>query len=167
MSSSLGCVESLKIVREALGVKVTDVAKRLGLTAATYYRFERGQRRMYFDQAVAVAAMMNVPVGMFARPITTDEALELHHRRLTDSEPKAGPVLILRPLMTEGGGLSAITRPYTDDELRQRNLDPAHYEPMIHTEHQPELEALAEAGRVMGADGQTDITELIEEWKDA
>lgn len=164
-------LEGLKSIRDELGVTAVELAERLGVTRTTYYRFESGKRRAYWDQVDTIADYLGVPHGMLKTIPRGDELRDLvklgHQRRMTSLELEAAPVLIPRPLMTEGRGLSAITRPYTDEELRQRNLDPAHYEPMIHTEHQPELEALAEAGRVMGADGQTDITELIEEWKDA
>ncbi len=129
MTSSLGCQEGLRWVREALGVSVRDVADRLRLTYTTVNRFERGERRMYLNQAVTVAGMFGVPVDMLTRRPTTDELLELNKRRFKASEPAPAAPLLKRMIYSTGHGVGKTSRPESDVELRARGEDPALYEP--------------------------------------
>lgn len=129
MTSSLGCQEGLRWIREALGVSAADIAKRLVIAIPSYRRFERGERRMYFHQAVTLAHMFDVPLEMLTRRPTTDELLELNKRKIEASRPAPAPALLPRPIFTTGNGLTKSSRPFTDAELRAQNLDPALYVP--------------------------------------
>lgn len=151
MTSSLGCLAGFKPIREALGVSVADIAARLAIKPTSYRRYERGERNMYLHQAVAVANMLGVTVDQLIREPTIDDLIALTNRQLEAQRPAQAPDLLQRPVFTTGGGLTRTSRPYSDAELRARNLDPALYVPgPVSDEHQPEMEAMAAAGASMG-----------------
>lgn len=71
----------LRPIRQLLQVKASDVAQRLGITVTTYNRFERGERRPYFDQVLAIASFLDIAdLRMLTRQLTPDERLDLFRR---------------------------------------------------------------------------------------
>lgn len=74
-------LSGLRPVRTILGFKATVMAARLGITVTTYNRFERGERRTYFDQVLTLAKMLDVPIEMLTRDPTPDERAQLFQRR--------------------------------------------------------------------------------------
>ncbi len=67
MSRVPHCLINLKAIRLTAGVKPAELAKRLGITPATYYRYENGSRRIYFDQAVTLATTLGCKVEDFTK----------------------------------------------------------------------------------------------------
>lgn len=53
--SSSHCLAGLKAARIRSGIAVDVLADRLGVSATSYYRFEAGTRRIYFDRVCALA----------------------------------------------------------------------------------------------------------------
>lgn len=63
--------------RQILDISAAAVATRIGVTVTTYNRFERGERRPYLDQALAIAKTLGCMVEDLGRPMTMDEELAL------------------------------------------------------------------------------------------
>jgi hypothetical protein len=53
----------------------------LGITVTSYNRFERGERRAYFDQVLTIAKMLDVSIEQLTREPTPEERVDLFHRR--------------------------------------------------------------------------------------
>src|SRR5689334_11048276 len=74
--------------RRLLNLNATYMASRLNVTPITYYRFERGERRVYLDYAVTIAAILGCALEDLGRFPTPEEALELmkrsHARRIAE-----------------------------------------------------------------------------------
>lgn len=56
-------MKTLKEFRESKGVKQIAVAKHLGVSRATYAKYEKSQGAMSFDQARAVCEFLGCSVG--------------------------------------------------------------------------------------------------------
>ncbi len=89
-------LQGLRPVRDLLQIRAQTVADRLGCTITTYYRYEGGKRRIYFDQALSIAQLLRVDVGMLAREPTLEERVELmrrddEHRAVQALSPEALP----------------------------------------------------------------------------
>lgn len=52
--------EKLKAKRKVLGYTIYDMAKMLGITASFYSQIENGNRRLFYDTAVAIAKILSV-----------------------------------------------------------------------------------------------------------
>lgn len=163
MPSSLGFQAGFQIVREALGFTRKQIADRLAITTTSYARYERGERSIYLHQASTVAQMLGVPIDILTRTPAIEELVALNQQRLRAGEPSPAPALKPRPVMRTGGGITAAARPYTDGEMVQFGHDISQYEPHPDTLHRPEIEAIHNAGEVMGND-TIDLDELKREW---
>lgn len=84
--------------RQHLQLTVAQMAGRLGVTATTYNRFERGERRTYTDQALIIANMLGCSVEDLGRPLTREEELELFQQGLAR---KHGTVVATAPVTTK------------------------------------------------------------------
>jgi transcriptional regulator with XRE-family HTH domain len=76
--------------RKLLGFKATDVAARVGMTLNGYGRIERGERRIYFDKALAISAFTGIKLEDLPRVPDDLERVELfkageHRRSLLDA----------------------------------------------------------------------------------
>lgn len=67
---------SVRPRREALGIAARDMAHHLGITTATFYRYERGDARPFFDQAIAIAKLLNCEPSDLARDLTLQERVQ-------------------------------------------------------------------------------------------
>jgi transcriptional regulator with XRE-family HTH domain len=63
--------------RRLLGFKAVDIAQRVGLSENGYGRIERGQRRVYFDKAIAISAFTGISLIDLTREPTEEERIEL------------------------------------------------------------------------------------------
>lgn len=66
--------------RQILGVTAADMAQRLGCTPTTYSRYERGERRVFLDQAKTIATFLGCSIDELSREPTVDEQVELFKR---------------------------------------------------------------------------------------
>lgn len=66
--------------RQILGLSGTDMAKRLGCTPTTYFRYERGERRAYIDQGKAIASFLGCTIDELDREPTDEEQIALFKR---------------------------------------------------------------------------------------
>jgi transcriptional regulator with XRE-family HTH domain len=67
----------LKPRRTLLGIKAADIATRIGVSVESYYRLERGQRRIYFDKAIAISSFTGISILDLTRVPTEDERVDL------------------------------------------------------------------------------------------
>jgi transcriptional regulator with XRE-family HTH domain len=111
-------LSGLRPRRTLLRIPATQLASRLGVTTTTYNRFERGERRAYFDQAIALAAALGCTLEQLRRPPTIDEELELFR----SSQLKRGETVPAAP----DPGISTVVatpapkpveEPYTREQL--------------------------------------------------
>lgn len=70
----------LKTRREMEHMRASDLARRIGVTTASYYRFERGERRIYLDKARAIASTLGCTVDALAHEPTPEEQVEAMHK---------------------------------------------------------------------------------------
>jgi transcriptional regulator with XRE-family HTH domain len=56
------------------------MAKRLGCTPTTYFRYERGERRVFLDQAKAIASFLACSIDELGTEPTDEEQLTLLKR---------------------------------------------------------------------------------------
>lgn len=63
---------SVRFRRDLLGIKATEIARRLGMEPASYSRIERGERRCYIDKAIVLAKMLHTTVDQLE--VMPDEA---------------------------------------------------------------------------------------------
>lgn len=59
-------LSGLRPIRELLHHRPTDLARSIGVGLASYSRYERGERRIYFDKALMLARILQVPVEWLA-----------------------------------------------------------------------------------------------------
>jgi transcriptional regulator with XRE-family HTH domain len=71
---------SVRHRRQLLRLPATYFANRIGVTVTTFNRFERGERRAYFDQAIAIAKALGCALEDLGRPVTPEEEFELFKR---------------------------------------------------------------------------------------
>lgn len=74
MSELQHCLEGLRTIRKVRRISPTELAERIGVTPASYSRYEVGTRRMYVDQLLVVAKRLGVRMDDLAHPLTEDEA---------------------------------------------------------------------------------------------
>lgn len=72
------CLISARTRRQYLGISADDVAKRIGIKRTSYLRYERGERRVYFDHAIAIASLLDCKVDDLTRVPTPEEIRELY-----------------------------------------------------------------------------------------
>jgi transcriptional regulator with XRE-family HTH domain len=70
-------LSGLKPRRTLLDIKAVDIADRLGITLESYYRIERGQRRIYFDKAVTISRFTGISLEDLTREPTDEERVDL------------------------------------------------------------------------------------------
>jgi transcriptional regulator with XRE-family HTH domain len=70
-------LSSVRTRRQLLDIPASQMAARLGCTVTTYNRFERGERRCYFDQAITIAAMLGCTLNELSGPISDEEQVRL------------------------------------------------------------------------------------------
>jgi transcriptional regulator with XRE-family HTH domain len=119
---------NLKTIREARGISGYELAKRIGCTPTTYYRYESGKRRIFLDQACALARYLVVSLNQLTgtEPFDPAEPVEwpaghpndaatrasLEEAGITDSSQPPAPATIdaddYEYLLEQG---------YTDDEI--------------------------------------------------
>jgi transcriptional regulator with XRE-family HTH domain len=73
-------LSGLKRVRTLLQFDPKRLADRIGIELNTYYRYERGERRIYLDKGATLAAMLEVPIEALMREPTPEEATILFAR---------------------------------------------------------------------------------------
>lgn len=74
---------SVRTRRQILGLSGADMAKRLGCTPTTYFRYERGERRVFLDQARAIASFLACSIDELGTEPTDEEQLTLLKRAQT------------------------------------------------------------------------------------
>lgn len=67
------CLAGLKAIRERENIPAKDLAKAIGTNLASYYRFERGDRRIHFDRAVRLSKILNCSLYDFLTDPTIPE----------------------------------------------------------------------------------------------
>jgi transcriptional regulator with XRE-family HTH domain len=60
-------LSGLRSARIEAGVEPQILAERIGVHINSYYRFESGQRRLYFDKAVVLADALGVSLDRLRR----------------------------------------------------------------------------------------------------
>lgn len=74
--------------RQLLGIRAVDLAKRIAVTPTSYMRFERGERRIYLDKAVAIAKMLNCSLDELAIEPTLEQQVEMFRAlKLRETDP--------------------------------------------------------------------------------
>lgn len=69
-------LEGLKPARLRANLSASLCADRIGVTVQSYYRFEKGERRLYFDKACILADMIGVSLDELRKaPGTLDTAV--------------------------------------------------------------------------------------------
>lgn len=83
--------------RHYLGFTADTMAKRLGISRTSYLRLERGERRIYFDKALAIAQILGCTCEQLTRMPTPDEVRELYitsqSRNITPVDDETGEIL--------------------------------------------------------------------------
>jgi transcriptional regulator with XRE-family HTH domain len=59
------CLAGLRSIREQRGIEASELAAAIGVNLSSYYRFERGERRIYFDKAVLLARQLDCSLHDF------------------------------------------------------------------------------------------------------
>jgi transcriptional regulator with XRE-family HTH domain len=67
----------LKPRRTLLGIRAQDIADRLGITLESYYRIERGQRRIHFDKAITISQFTGIKLDDLPRVPNDEERVDL------------------------------------------------------------------------------------------
>lgn len=65
---------TIRVVREAYGIRQTDLATRAGISAPFLTRIEQGARQPSARVAVALAAGLGVPLEAITYPVAGDTA---------------------------------------------------------------------------------------------
>jgi transcriptional regulator with XRE-family HTH domain len=52
------CLAGLKSIRQDRGISPPDLARAIGVTTNSYYRYERGDARIQFDKVCLLADML-------------------------------------------------------------------------------------------------------------
>jgi transcriptional regulator with XRE-family HTH domain len=120
-------------------VRAVTLAKVLGVTRTTYYRYETGARRAYWDQVYTVAVYLGVPVDWFVELPNADRLLALAKMR---NERRSAEITAAAPVVEHQAEIEAIhsAGAVMGDEDEHE-----------HVEH-------------VAADG-SNITDLIKEWE--
>jgi transcriptional regulator with XRE-family HTH domain len=74
-------LQNVKQRRQLLGLSAQEVAKRLGMNVQSYWRLERGERRIYLDKALILAQLLDCTVEQLGQLPTEDEIVSLVRRR--------------------------------------------------------------------------------------
>ena len=53
-------MKKLKEIRKARGLTIYDMAKELNITASFYSQIENKKRRLFYDNAIKIAAILNM-----------------------------------------------------------------------------------------------------------
>lgn len=76
MSEHTHLLTGLRARRVAQRLSAPQMAKVIGMTSTSYLRFERGERRVYLDKAVALARYLGCTIAQLAQEPTVDEQVE-------------------------------------------------------------------------------------------
>ena len=66
---------TVRVVREAYGIRQADLAKRAGISAPFLTRIEQGARQPSATVAVALALGLGVPLEAITYPLIADSAV--------------------------------------------------------------------------------------------
>jgi transcriptional regulator with XRE-family HTH domain len=69
---SAHCLEGLKPARIRTGIEVEALAESMGVSVTSYYRYEAGHRRIYFDKACRLADALGVSLDDLRRAPASD-----------------------------------------------------------------------------------------------
>lgn len=107
-------LSGLKSWRTSQGVRAVDLARRIGIAVESYRRIERGERRIYFDKAIALATYLGLdnPKDLGREP-TVAEQVDLFKLRL-EAEGSGQTVDELRELNRNVAGLAGLN--YVDEQ---------------------------------------------------
>lgn len=78
--------------RQLKDIKAPALAKRLGVATEYFYKYERGERRLYLDKALALAKMLECTVEELGIEPSIDEQVAIFRQRKTE-ELSGGPTL--------------------------------------------------------------------------
>ena len=73
-------LQGVQTRRQMLKISAVDAAKALGMERASYYRLERGERRVYLDKALTLARLLGCTVYELAQEPTIEEQVEAFKR---------------------------------------------------------------------------------------
>jgi transcriptional regulator with XRE-family HTH domain len=82
-------LHGLRLRREMRGLKASQLAQRTGVDTASYYRFERGERRIYLDKALTLAHTLQCTVEQLGIEPTADEQVAALRNQLGQSNSPA------------------------------------------------------------------------------
>jgi transcriptional regulator with XRE-family HTH domain len=82
-------LHGLRLRREMRGLKASQLAQRTGVDTASYYRFERGERRIYLDKALTLAHTLQCTVEQLGIEPTADEQVAALRDQLGQSNSPA------------------------------------------------------------------------------
>lgn len=74
-------LHGLRPIRRFRRFQRNELADLIGVTPASYTRFERGERRIYWDKVTTLADRLGVRTDDFREPLTDDEAAALCDQR--------------------------------------------------------------------------------------
>lgn len=76
----------IKMYREVYGIKRTEFGSLMHLSACAYAHYERGRRRICFEDACAISHRLGIPVKLLeSLPLVDIEAVK-HKARLSEAE---------------------------------------------------------------------------------
>lgn len=88
---------SARLRRQYLGIEADAVAQRLGIKRTSYLRYERGERRVYFDHAIAIANILECTTDDLTRMPSAEEVSELYaksqERKVTPIDDTTGELI--------------------------------------------------------------------------
>lgn len=67
--------------RTLKGISAPTIAQRIGITTDYYYKYERGERRIYLDKALAIARTLECSVEDLGSEPNIDEQVEIFRQR--------------------------------------------------------------------------------------